>query len=105
MSDPNLERSYHYDTVSNAIEALRKEGFTIDFNLEGDYLLCDSDKIHVDNFNIVDVYRYEGNSDPSDEAAVYAIESTSGLKGVLVTSYGAYSDSFSAAMLEKLKMK
>jgi hypothetical protein len=105
MSDPNLERSSHYDTVSNAIEALRKQGFTIDFNLDGDYLLCDSDKIYVDDFKIVDVYRYEGNSDPSDEAAVYAIESTSGLKGVLVTSYGAYSDSFSTAMLEKLKMK
>jgi len=105
MSDPNLERSYHYDTVSNAIDALRKQGFTIDFNLEGDYLLCDNGKIHVNDFNIVDVYRYEGNSDPSDEAAVYAIESTSGLKGILVTSYGAYAESFTDAMLQKLKMK
>jgi hypothetical protein len=105
MSDPNLERHSHYDTVSNAIEALRKEGFTIDFNLEGDYLLSHTGKIHVNDFNIVDVYRYEGNSDPSDEAAVYAIESTSGLKGILVTSYGAYSDSLSTAMLGKLKMK
>ncbi|SFD23018.1 hypothetical protein SAMN05518672_1011156 [Chitinophaga sp. CF118] len=105
MNDPNVERHSHYDTVSNAIDALRKQGFTIDFNLEGDYLLADRDKIHVNEFNIVDVYRYEGNSDPSDEAAVYAIESTSGLKGVLVTSYGAYSDSLSTAMLEKLKMK
>jgi hypothetical protein len=105
MSDPNLERSNHYDTVSNAINALRKQGFTIDFNLEGDYLLCDEGKIHAADFNIVDVYRYEGNSDPSDEAAVYAIESTSGLKGILVTSYGAYAESYTAAMLEKLKMK
>lgn len=103
MSDSHPERSYHYDTVSNAIEALRKQGFTIDFNLDGDYLLCDTDKIHVNDFDIVDVYRYEGNSDPSDEAAVYAIESTAGLKGILVTSYGAYSDSLSAAMLEKLR--
>ena len=106
MSDPaNMERHSHYDTVTNAIEALKKEGFTVDFNLEGDYLLTENDKIHLNDFNIVDVYRYEGNSDPSDEAAVYAIESTSGLKGVLVTGYGIYSDSFSTAMLQKLKMK
>jgi hypothetical protein len=105
MSDSHPERSYHYDTVSNAIAALRQQGFTIDFNLDGDYLLCDTDKIHVNDFSIVDIYRYEGNSDPSDEAAVYAIESTSGLKGVLVTSYGPYSDALSTGMLEKLSMK
>jgi hypothetical protein len=105
MSDSHQERSNHYDTVSNAIAALRTQGFTIDFNLDGEYLLCDTDKIHVNDFSIVDVYRYEGNSDPSDEAAVYAIESTSGLKGILVMSYGPYSDSLSTGMLEKLRMK
>jgi len=96
------ERQSHYDTVTNAINALKKEGFTIDFNLEGDYLLAPTKKIHVDNFSIVDVYRYEGNSDPADEAAVYAIESDCGLKGILVTSYGAYADALSTAMLKKL---
>lgn len=99
------ERHAHYDTVANAINALKKEGYTIDFNLEGDYLLCSQERISVDNFKIVDVYRYEGNSDPSDEAAVYAIESTSGLKGILVTSYGAYADAPSTAMLKKLQIK
>jgi dihydrofolate reductase len=103
---PNLARHSHYDTVSNAIAALRVQGFNIDFNLAGDYILNQTTKIHANEFNIVDVYRYEGDSDPADEAAVYAIESNTGLKGILVTSYGAYaSDALTTTMLEKLKMK
>jgi hypothetical protein len=33
---------------------------------------------------------------------VYAIESKTGMKGILVIGYGASADSMSAAMLEKL---
>lgn len=95
----------HYDTVSNAIDALRKEGFTVDFNIVGDYLVHGNEQIQLDDFSIVDVYRYEGDSDPGDEAAVYAIESKGGVKGVLVTGYGSTSDEVSEAMLEKLKVR
>lgn len=96
---------HHYDTVSNAINSLKRQGYTVDFNLEGNYLVNEGNKISVNDFSIVDVYRYEGNTDPSDEAAVYAIESTNGIKGVLVTGYGASSDAFSSEMLEKLKIR
>lgn len=96
---------YHYDTVSNAINSLKRQGYTVDFNLEGNYLVNGSNKIGVSEFSIVDVYRYEGDTDPSDEAAVYAIESTNGLKGVLVTAYGASAEAFTDEMLQKLKVK
>jgi len=59
----------------------------------------------VDDFEIVDVYRYEGDSDPADEAVVYAIESKTGVKGILVTGYGIYSDTISAKILEKLNKR
>lgn len=96
---------YHYDTVSNAINSLKRQGYTVDFNLEGNYLVNGGNKIGVNEFSIVDVYRYEGDTDPSDEAAVYAIESTSGMKGVLVTAYGASAEAFTDEMLEKLKVR
>lgn len=96
---------HHYDTVSNAINSLKRQGFTVDFNLEGNYLVTEGKKIGAKDFSIVDVYRYEGNTDPSDEAAVYAIESTGGIKGILVTGYGASSDAFSEEMLEKLRIR
>ena len=101
-----MEQPLHYDTVVNAIEALKQRGFTIDFNVEEEYILHGSDRIPVDEFSIVDVYRYEGDSDPSDEAAVYAIESTSGLKGILVAGYGISANgSHIMALLEKLPRK
>lgn len=96
---------YHYDTVSNAINSLKLQGYTVDFNLEGNYLVNGGNKISANDFSIVDVYRYEGNTDPSDEAAVYAIESTDGTKGILVTAYGASADAFTDEMLEKLKVR
>lgn len=98
-----MPREFHYSTVSEAINALREQGYTTDFNLEENCIVCHPEKFHPEDFSIVDVYRYEGNTDPADEATVYAIESKSGMKGILVTGYGASMDSMSAAMLEKLK--
>jgi len=92
----------HYETVSKAIEELRKQGYTTDFNIEGNFIKCSEGKFSADDFEIDDVYRYEGISDPGDEAAVYAIKSANGLKGVLVTGYGASSESTSPEMLRKL---
>jgi hypothetical protein len=98
-----MKENSHYGTVTEAISALKKQGFIIDFNLEENCLICGIDKFEADDFEIVDVYRYEGNSDPADESAVYAIESKSGQKGILVTSYGAYSDKVSSKILQKLQ--
>lgn len=97
-----METNYHYATVSEAIHKLREKGFTVDFNLEENCLACHAGKFKADEFDIVEVYRYEGNSDPGDEATVYAIQSASGVKGVLVTGYGASADPASTEILEKL---
>lgn len=100
-----MKDNFHYGTVTEAIENLKKQGFTIDFNLEKNCLVCNTEKYHVEDFDIVDVYRYEGNSDPADEAVVYAIESKDGVKGILVTSYGMYSDEMSEEIIEKLNRR
>ncbi len=98
-----MERKNHYGTVSAALEQFKQQGFTIDFNLEENCILFGTEKFQADDFEIVDVYRYEGDSDPADEATVYAIESKSGLKGVLVTGYGISSDTVSTELLKKLR--
>jgi len=97
-----MQRAFHYATVTDAISELRKQGFLVDFNLKENSLEADSVKFTSEEFEILDVYRYEGNSDPADEATVYAIESQSGLKGILVTGYGVSSDTVSTQMLRKL---
>lgn len=97
-----MQRQSHYDSVSVALEKLKQQGFTIDFNLKENKIVSNETALEPDEFEIVDVYRYEGTSDPGDEATVYAIESKSGLKGVLVTGYGVSSDTASTEILEKL---
>jgi NADPH:quinone reductase len=96
-----MEENFHYNTVTDAINRLRKQGFIIDFNLKGDWLIGNREKFEAEDFKIVEVYRYEGNSDPADEAIVYGIESNSGLKGILVKGYGISSDYVSNEILKK----
>ena len=93
---------YSYDTVSEAVNGLKARGFELDFNLQENCLICDAGKLDVKDFEIVEVYRFEGNSDPSDEAVVYAIESITGMKGVLVNGYGISADAMSSDMAKKL---
>ena len=93
-----------YDTVSEATNGLKKRGFSIDFNLEENCLVCHGDRFDVNDFEIVEVYRFEGNSDPSDQAVVYAIESNNGKKGVLVSGYGISAEGVSAEMAKKLSI-
>jgi hypothetical protein len=100
-----MHHQSHYETVSEAINKLRLEGFVTDFNLQETWIVCDKQRFEADELEIVDVYRYEGDTDPSDEATVYALESKSGVKGILVTGYGASMDIRSVAILEKLKFK
>jgi hypothetical protein len=95
---------FTYDTVSDAVSGLKKRGYTMDFNLSENCLVCHEDKFDVNDFEIVEFYRFEGDSDPADEAVVYAIESNRGQKGVLVSGYGPSSEGMSADMAKKLRI-
>jgi hypothetical protein len=96
---------YAYDTVTAAVNGLRERGYTKDFNLSENCIICHADKFDPADFEIVEVYRFEGNTDPADEAVVYAIESVTGLKGVLVSGYGISAEGMSAEMAGKLSFQ
>ena len=91
---------YHYATVSKALEELTEKGFTVDFNIQ-DKRIIDS----PDEFEIVHVYRYEGDSDPGDEATVYGIESSTGEKGVFVAGLSQFTERSAAMVLHELSIK
>ena len=95
----------NYDTLTEALDALRKQGFTQDYNLKHDRLHCQPDdvELHPADFDIVDVYRFEGMTDPGDSTVLYAIEAKNGNKGTLMDAYGVYAEAISPAMAEKLR--
>ena len=95
-----------YATLSEAIEALKSQGYTEDFNLLEDCLQCkaNSSKYFSQHFNVDKFFRFEGMTDPEDSSILYAITTDDGSKGLLVDAYGAYAQSISAELLQKLRV-
>jgi len=100
-----MKQKFHYATVTEAIEQLKAQGFTLDFNLEQNHLTANEDKYPAEAFEIVDLYRYEGPSDPADEATVYALTNADGVKGILVSGYGISTDEVATETLKQLHYK
>jgi hypothetical protein len=96
-----------YTTVTDTLDSLKREGYVLDFNLKPECLECMSPniKLYPNDFVIDKFYRFEGASNPDDNAIVYAISSKDGFKGTLVDAYGVYADSLDTAMIEKLKIR
>lgn len=97
-----MEIVYHYATVLKAITDLKAKGYTEDFNLAENSITFNNGSFGEDEFEITDVYFYEGESDPDERATVYGIESKFGHKGVLVTGNDAFPDSVSRKIVDKL---
>jgi hypothetical protein len=94
-----------YRTMLDALNDLKSRGYTLDFNLAKDSLHSSTHDItlHPDDFEITEMYRFEGPSDPGDNSIVYGITSPKhGIKGVMVDAYGVYSDEISEDLLKKL---
>lgn len=96
-----------FDTVSEAVRELQKQGYTLDFSLLADKecLICKKTAVELspDDFDIDQIHRFEGDTDPGDEMIVYAISSVSkNVKGIVVNAFGTYADSSSAAIVKKL---
>lgn len=95
-----------YDTLSEALNDLNKRGYTYDFNLQNNCLHCKAldQSFPADQFNVIEYHRFEGASDPGDLSEVYAIETTSGLKGVLTDGYSVSAE-MPAEIIEKLRFR
>lgn len=97
-----------FDTLSQAMNALREEGYVEDFNLKQNCLECRNGeyKVFHNEFEIDAFFRFEGMSDPGDESILYAISSKKyQLKGQLVNGYGIYTEAITNEMLDKLKTR
>ena len=95
-----MEQRYHYASVLKALEELKEIVFTIDFNLQEEAI-----KNNPAQYEIIHIYRYEGESNPDDSAVVYGIKSSNGEKGVFVAGYAANSESHAAKVLRELSIK
>lgn len=103
MKDKNLNESF--GTLSETINGLVKLGYTHDFNIKDECIICNRTNITLspDDFQIDHVYRFEGDSDPEYQSILYAISSSKfDLKGTLVNGYGTSSDEATSKLIKKL---
>ncbi len=96
----NNPRGRHVDdTVTKAVKDLINRGYSIDF--DKDEFKC----FLVNDFEIDELYRFEGMNDPADETFVYAISSRRfALKGIIVNAYGIYEDEEIATLVQKFTL-
>lgn len=79
-------------TLSQVMEILRKRGIQREFcmNETGEMRLQHGDKIYLpEDLTIVRIYRFEGESDPDDNAVLYVAEDKERNMGMIIDTYGA----------------
>lgn len=97
-----------YTTLSEAINDLARRGYTANFKIESDCIVCVDNmmRLHPDEFQIDEIHRFQEMSDLDNESILYAISSSQHqLRGVLVNAYGIYSETATTELVEKLSEK
>ena len=81
-------------TLTSCTRMLSQRGFEAQFKAHkrGLESLSTHEMYEPQDVKIVDFYRFEGESDPSDNAILYVVETSTGEKGTLTDAYGVYTD-------------
>ena len=81
-------------TLAFCLNKAVKDGYTENFKITEEGLqsletekIYSPEEVHINNF-----FRFEGHSDPSENAILYVIETGDGTKGTLTDAYGPYAD-------------
>jgi len=81
-------------TLASCLNKVIKEGYKENFKITEDGLQSlETEKMYrPEEVHIVNFFRFEGASDPSDSAILYVMETSDGAKGTLTDAYGMYAD-------------
>jgi len=96
-----------YMTLAGALDELARRGFTERFQVfdGGLRVVGGGATMRPKDLVIREYYRFEGISDPDDMAILYAIESTSGVRGTLADAFGVYSDPATSAVMQDIPIR
>ena len=92
-TDPTTEPAP--ETVTDAVRFLESEGFGATVAVQGRLIRCSQCEgdYETDDLVVSHTFRFEGDTDPGDEAIVLGVEIPScGAKGIIVSAYGPDAD-------------
>ena len=93
------------ETLTDAMTRLRAAGYRIDFSATGDgQLRCGSCGAHQDpeTMTVHQTVRFEGDSNPDDEAILFALACACGCSGQYSAAYGPDTPAADAEILRRL---
>ena len=95
----------NHESLADALDDLRKRGYDADFETQSFCLYCNDLDIRLieDEFQVDEVYRFEEDSNHDHNAVVYAISSSTGIKGTIVDVPGASPRNTSFEIEKKLQ--
>jgi hypothetical protein len=104
MQKHNITQPPPLRTLSSCLNKALEDGFKENFKATSSGIVSveTEKKYSPQDLQVVNFYRFEGASDPGDNAILYVIEAPDGAKGTLVDSYGAYSDADVAKMVTQI---
>lgn len=80
-------------TLSGVLEKLRIRKQDNEFTMVDEGFKSPAGKVYAaEELTIIKTYRFEGESDPSDNSILYLIEAKDGLMGYSIDAYGVYSN-------------
>src|SRR5688572_10879201 len=86
---------HNLTTITSVLKDLKTQGFTTDFRFENNRLIptqYPSREYRSEDIEVLDTYRFEGDTDPDDASILYVLKTSDGLRGTLVNSYGPTAD-------------
>ena len=79
-------------TLSILIEKLRQKGIEHEFKYDNNKFCLENKKYEPQDLKIIKTFRFEGASDPDDNAVLQLIETSDKKLGYTIDAYGAYSN-------------
>ncbi|MGE5520628.1 MAG: hypothetical protein ACM3VS_11920 [Candidatus Dadabacteria bacterium] len=94
-------------SLSFCLNRIVREGYSESFKVTEQGLVAfSSDYIYKpEEVEVVNFFRFEGESDPADNAILYVIETSDGKKGTLIDSYGTYNDQRISSFMEDIAIR
>ena len=94
------------DTVTDAVQLLQAEGYTSDLTIDDAEVQCHACGARHGAVQLLirRTFRFEGPTDPADEAVVLGVECpVCGAKGIIVSAYGPDVDEGMLALLQRVR--
>jgi hypothetical protein len=94
-------------TLLTCMKKAKEEGYKLSFSVTDQGLtkadeegsrFYTPEETSIDNF-----YRFEGESDPSENSILYLIHTVDGEKGTLLNTYGMYADPLISPFIEQVE--